>query len=350
MIELVQKHTVELYNLENKEFVKQTVKARELVNVLRLDVFAKLFYIRYRKTDNDIAVKVYCEHIKAFNPDLKEPGREDKDGYESFISAFEQLINYFEFNDFDESISLIPVSDGGIILDGSHRIAALAYYDKEVTILRFKDVKPVADFDYLYFRKRGLPIYISDKIVVEALNFIDNIYVACLWHKSNVNKDDFATNYLQDHFNVLYSKTISMSLKNLSAFIFEVYKEQDWVGDKSNGFQGAKDKAINCYTRKGKVRFVLFQSSSLNEVQKAKDEMREYYKIGKHSLHVTDNQKETKDIVNIILTEQLVYFTDSINKLSDMISEYKSIVRNVYWLKLKVYVAKILNKVKLYKK
>ena len=42
MIELLQKHTVDLYDLKNKEFELQKIPARELITVSRFDLFAKM--------------------------------------------------------------------------------------------------------------------------------------------------------------------------------------------------------------------------------------------------------------------------------------------------------------------
>ena len=144
MIERLQKHTVDLYDLKNKDFELCKVPAHDLITVSRFDLFAKLIYIKYRKSKPHFAKKIYSEHIKAFNPDLKEPGRKDKNGLEDFITTFDKLIDYFENNEFDPEQSLIPVSENGEILDGSHRIAALAFFKKEVSILKFKNVHPVA--------------------------------------------------------------------------------------------------------------------------------------------------------------------------------------------------------------
>ena len=57
----------------------------------RFDLFAKVYYIRMREENRVEAERVYKEHIKAFNPDFKEPGRDDKSGYDDFVSSFDQF-------------------------------------------------------------------------------------------------------------------------------------------------------------------------------------------------------------------------------------------------------------------
>ena len=111
-----------------------------------------------------MATKVYSEHIKAFNPDFKEPGRDDKNGCSDFINDFNAIIRQFKNNEFDDSISIVPVDKNGIILDGSHRLAALAYYNRTITIARFHNVTAKCRFDYDYFLNRGLSRTIADII------------------------------------------------------------------------------------------------------------------------------------------------------------------------------------------
>src|SRR5690554_4995810 len=115
MISLVQQHTVDLYQLKEKTYEKLEVPAKSLITVNRFDLFAKMLYIKYRESNPALALDIYKSHIKAFNPDLKEPGREDKDGYQDFIKVFDDLIDYFQKNEFDENISVIPVSEDGVI-------------------------------------------------------------------------------------------------------------------------------------------------------------------------------------------------------------------------------------------
>jgi hypothetical protein len=350
MINLLQKHTVDSYNLEQKEFELQKLPARQLITVSRFDLFAKMMYIKYRKSNPEFAKKIYSEHIKVFNPNLKEPGREDKNGLEDFILAFDKLINHFEYNEFDAEVSLIPVSGDGKILDGSHRIAALAYFNKEVSILKFKEVQPVAKFDYNYFIKRGLSIQTADIISSEGLNFVDNLFVACLWPKMGNLKDRlFARNYFENHFELFYKKDLTMSLDNLSMFVYEIYNHQDWVGNEGNNFAGARDKAISCYGSDKRVQFIVFQSHSIEMVIKAKDIIRAQYHLDKHALHITDNDEETKEIFDLILLENVHNYTNGVFRFNDKLIEFKTVVKHVYLINLKVMIAKCLKSIGLYK-
>lgn len=185
-----QEHTVALYHLDNFSCVIETVDARSLLVVERFDLFAKLFYVEYRNSNPDLAHKIYVEHIKAFNPDAKEPGREDKNSFQDFVSSFNVIIDNFGNGEFDDTISIVPVDKNGIILDGAHRVSALAYYNKKVRIARFPEVERKCRFDYKYFKKRGLSWTTCDLIANYMVKWCNNLYVACLWPKLSMRQKD----------------------------------------------------------------------------------------------------------------------------------------------------------------
>ncbi len=171
---LLQPHTIDLYDLRNKQYEIKHVPASSLLNVKRFDLFAKLYYIRLYSTDKEKALKIYTEHIKAFNPDLREPGRGDKTSLTTFIDTFDRLIEAFRENDFDEKISIVPIDGDNVILDGAHRVAALAYYNKEVTVAQFQETKAKM-FDCTYFKMRGLRWKTCDIISSEMTYWMGNI-------------------------------------------------------------------------------------------------------------------------------------------------------------------------------
>jgi len=350
MIDLLQAHTVDIYSLKDKEFKLGRVLARKLITFDRFDLFAKIAYIKYRRTNPEYAIRIYSNHIKAFNPDLKEPGRKDKNGIEDFIVAFDKLIDHFKEFEFDKNISLIPVSESGEILDGSHRVAALAYFNKKVDIIKFKGVQPVATFNYVYFIKKGLPINIADLITYEGIHFSNDTYVACLWPKLGSKKNRFfALNYFNEHFQILYIKNAKMSLKNLGVFMYEIYKHQEWVGTNKDGFAGSRDKALKCFGGNKLTQFIIFKSSSLEKVLKAKETIRSHYNLEKHALHITDNDEETKEIAELIFIDKKYTLPSGINRFFERVNEFISVFKNVYMINLKVGVAKFLKRIKLYK-
>lgn len=346
----IQKHTIDIYDLENKEYEVLEVPARSLLVGQRFDLFAKLFYIKYRKTDYELALNVYNSHIKAFNPDLKEPGREDKNGYDDFVKTFDALIDEFETNEFNSSLSLIPVDECGILLDGAHRICALAYYNKNVCIVRFQGVKSKCRFDYEYFLKRGLSWKIADIIAYEMVQWSPNMLIACLWPRmggADVKRETL--NIINRRYSLCYTKTITTNLESFVRFIAKVYEHQSWVGTAANGFAGARDKALNCFAANKQITFALFEADNLNDVITFKDEIRQRYKSDKHSIHITDNVDETKDIAYVVFNEDQLATWNQINlqlmqQMKEIIDEKIYYFKHVTLINMKVAIAAVIRR------
>lgn len=346
---LLQRHTVELYNLEEKEYIVQDVPARSLLSGQRFDLFAKLYYIRNRHVNNKLAREVYCHHIKAFNPDLKEPGREDKNGYDDFLNSFDALIDDLGTNGFNPDKSLIPVDTKGIILDGAHRLSVLAYADKSVRIVRFNEVVSNGCFDYEYFLKRGLNWRIADLIAAEMVQWSSNMLIACLWPRmgsKEVKKETL--NLINEQYPLCYDKTINTNLESFVRFIAKVYEAQPWVGDESNHFAGARHKALNCFAANKQITFALFEADKLDDIIAFKENIRQRFQSEKHSIHITDNVEETREIAAVVFDEEQQKKWNKLNnaglvRLREAFNERLFYFQNVTFINWKVAVARMLN-------
>lgn len=351
---LIQEHTVQLYGLKDHHFEIKAVNARELLSVYRFDLFAKLFYARHRDENPELAREVYLRHIKVFNPDGKEPGRTDKHSFDDFIQTYDYLLDYFKDHDFDARRSVVPVSSDGVILDGAHRVAALAYYDKEIIIAKFEDVIPVCQFDYLYFKQRGLSQNICDIIAREIIYWVPNCFVACLWPRMGTSSGkEKARDLLYQLELPFYHRSYDVNLDSLTFFIAEIYRRQPWVGTEANHFAGAKDKALNCYAKGNSLDLYFFATSkSLEDILQVKDKIRSLYPYEKHSIHITDNHAETDDIAFFALTqrglEQWAYAGNwkGWQLIKHNIMEKYYIFQHTDWVSFKVFVVSLLNKLK----
>ena len=341
IIAKLQTHTVNIYGLAQKEYSLETVAARSLLTGLKFDVFAKLYYIAHKDEDPQGALRLYLEHIKVFNPDGKEPGRDDKTSLEDFVKAFDSLIEDMKENGFDSQKSVIPLDGDGISLDGSHRIAAAAFFNQKVQTARFKDVVRKCEFNYNYFLTRGLHRSTADTIMQEMLRWKDKVYVACLWPKISNKEKETALKLISGFSEICYVKTEKINLKSLSSFVGLIYKAQDWTKSKA----AVMDKATNCYGPSRTVEFVFFSTDlPLEDILRKKEEFRNIFHDGKHSLHITDNIAETKEIAGLIFNpEQRKNWDSSFNfwgRFKNYLSEQAYLFRHVHWLNFKVFVAR----------
>ena len=346
---LLQKHTVDVYQLRNHECrVIEQVPARSLLKPQRFDLYAKLYYIGNVLTNRDNAMRVYGEHIKAFNPDGREPGREDKDGINDFVSAFDQIISHFKDHDFDDEISVIPVDRNGVILDGAHRIAALAYFGKTVTIARFDGVEAKCDFDYTYFKNRGLAWDVADTIALEMVKWIDELLVACLWPSTDAKQKQIVVEMLGSQHQIAYRKDIKCDLHSLANFVGYIYRRQEWTQNPDY----VLGKASRVYG-KSSLSLVMFASeNSLDAVLREKNGIRQLLGKGKDSLHIADDHEETLDIAAVTLDKirQSQWMASPtlnlINKLSDQLKERWLIFKKVQWIAFKVRVYNMIRRFK----
>lgn len=339
IVSRLQPHTVQIYHLENGSVEERVMTARQLLSPSRFDLFAKLYYIRNREHNKEEALKVYKEHIKAFNPDLKEPGRDDKSGYEDFITAFDRLIECFTSEDFDSSVSLVPVTDDNVILDGAHRVAALAYYDKSVGVALCRNIVPKADFDYRYFKHRGTSWETMDLIANEMVGYLPDVRVACVWPR--VTDKSFAVSQLRTGFKIIYEKSVLVSMQSFRELIARVYANQPW----SNHPDSLNDKAMQCFGFNREVVFVFFVAERQADVPAVKETIRDRCGVGKHSVHITDSADETRAIAAFVLLEPEYEKWNKktrTNRFLERMKERWFYCKTVRLINLKVAVARVL--------
>ncbi len=342
---LLQQHTKDIYGLESLEPFSFQVPARSLLVPQRFDLFAKLYYIIHRDIDRKLAERVYIEHIRAFNPDGREPGRDDKISINDFIVSFDNLIDQFKVEDFDDSVSVVPVDKNGVILDGAHRVAALAYYDKIVSIARYDSVEAKCDFDYIYFKNRGLSWSVCDVIALEMTRWLDNMRVACVWPLSSMSQQEEVVEHLRMKYPVGYVKQIRCNLKSLTRFVKYIYRSQDWTRNDSS----VLDKALRVSGKSPLTLIFLGTDGNLEDLLAEKDAIRCLVKKNKDSLHITDTHDESVDVATITLTRDgLNMWFDSIaisrfNQLIDLFSESWLKFKKVRWIKFKAFIYNILH-------
>ena len=339
VIDLLQPHTVKLYGITESNTTVEWVSAISLLNSSRFDLFAKIYYIENRIVNKKSALHVYEEHIKAFNPDLKEPGRDDKNGLDDFVSAFERIIYEVNIKGFDAGKSLVPVTEEGLILDGAHRVAACAYMGKKVCVARVKGVKPKSSFDYEYFKSRGLSWAVMDIIAEEMVRYLPSVYVACIWPKAK-NKE-IGHDIIRKKAIIAYEKTIKVNISSFKNLIVKTYEKEKWVSD----YTCVNDKTLQCYGFAGEILFVFFRSENLDDVIKIKEAIRQKYDCGKHSVHITDDSSETQTIAHYVLNDDVrKEWSDesALSSLKEKWIERFYYFRKVQFVNIKVFVAKMI--------
>ena len=110
--------------------------------------------------------------------------------------------------------------------------------------------------------------------------------------------------------------------------MIQTYDGEDWIGDPSNSYAGALHKAELCFrdidapTVAFMVEFDDDESS-----RKAKEEIRELFGVGNHSVHINDTFEETMRLARCSSTRTinllLLWFDRELRELQFLLSEYR---------------------------
>lgn len=277
----------------------------------RIDLICKLFYIecREKKADMTFAKELYTEHLRAFSEGtFTEPGNKEKNTIEKYLATFDKLIDEIKTNGFDASKSVVPVSDNGVILDGSHRVAIAIYYHITLPIVRIHGVEQC--FDTAFFQKNGLPSVYLDFMVDQYIKAKDQTYIACLWPAGcDEAKNAETDSILRNAANVVYRKRIRFNYNGIERLVTQVYYHQEWTGSLDEGFHGAAYKAKDCFSKKGVTTIYVLENINQDLVE-LKSYIRNIYQIENHSIHITDTKDEAIEAAELLLNENSIHLAN----------------------------------------
>lgn len=294
-----------LKKLKKNKYELLSIHSKQLLTWNRYDLAFKLFYLRYKNKNLKLAEQVYKEDIRSQTlGDFIELGNEsEKNSFNFYIEFFFSIFNDIKLNGFNESASLIPLSNTSSLINGAHRVASAIYLGKHVKCIQTEQPEMVANYQYFY--DRGVSKSILERVAREFIEYSsDNIYIAFLWPSGSFDRD-LAKSYFP---NVVYKKELSLNVNGAFNLLVQLYKHMDWIGTEKDGFLGAKQKLIECFPNFNNVTIILFQESSLDNVRIIKEKVRKIYNIGYSSVHITDTKEEVIQISNLVFNDNGVHF------------------------------------------
>ena len=278
----------------------------------RIDLICKLFYIecREKKRDLTFAKELYTEHLRAFSEGtFTEPGNEEKDSLEKYFDTFDRLIDDIRENGFDASKSVIPVSDNGVILDGSHRVAIAIYYHIELPIVRIHGVEPCYDADF--FQNKGLKRIYLDFMIDQYIRRKKQTYVVCLWPAGYDGEKNKETNaILRQSAHIVYCKEIRFNYNGIKQLVTQVYQHQEWTCGIDNAFCGVEGKAKPCYAKDKITTVYVIEKITQPEIVELKSRIRDIYQIENHSIHITDTKDEAIEAAELVFNENSIHLAN----------------------------------------
>ncbi len=306
------------------------MEPNQLLTAKRFDVIAKYLYVRYKNMGlhSNWADLLYREHIRVFNGCVEADGSE-KYGADSFVSAFDSVIESIKQDGFSPEKPPIPIDIDGVILDGAHRLAACLYYKSPLSVEKMMDVAP--EYNYKYFIERGLSSAAADAIAVEYCRIEENTFVPIIYPSAQ-GKDSELISILSKYGDILYSKEVYLSGEGPLNLIRQIYHSEPWLGSYADGFSGAKNKTLGCFQEHGAVR-VFIVKSNLEDMLLAKNEIRDLFGISNHSVHINDTHDESVELSNILFNANSIHFMNhsrivNFKWFQNLLNEYRAFIEN----------------------
>ena len=107
---------------------------------------------------------------------------------------------------------------------------------------------------------------------------------------------------------IIYEKSIHLNKLGSFNFVKLLYENDDWIGSWNNKFCGVKNKVKPCYTNNNKTKILLFECNNHNLVNEAKEQIRNLFKIEKHSAHINDTYEETIKTAQAVFNDNSLHF------------------------------------------
>lgn len=286
------------------------IPARLLITPERIDLMAKWIYIYHREKNLNMesARELYMHHIEAFsNGTFIEPGTEDKNSIEKYFDEFDRIIDSVKENGFDEAVSLVPVGKDGVLLDGSHRCAACAYFNKNIKVIYFDFLE--RNFNFTFFLERGLKHCYLKRMALAYTELKSNLFFACIWPKAD---NEFLRKRALEIIcntcgDIVYHGDVKLYYQGLYNLMIQIYGHQEWTGTYEDGHAGVKEKATRCYKRGAPVMCILFECKDFNMVLSAKKQIRNLFNIENHSVHISDTYEETRQMANLLFNQNSIH-------------------------------------------
>ncbi|RLA84000.1 MAG: hypothetical protein DRG78_02765 [Epsilonproteobacteria bacterium] len=315
--QLVEPH---FYNdLKEDNYKIETIKSNVLLTNARLDIAFKLLYLEILDKDVSFAKDIYTKHISAFSLGaFNEPGNDDKNSIDKFIEDFKKTFEDIKCNGFDATKTLIPLSQNSSIANGAHRVASAIYLDKEINCVEIKTSNHIYDYDFFY--NRNISSDILDTVVTTFIKYASNVHIAFLWPIKKDNNIDIETIIP----NIVYKKKIKLNPNGAHNLLSQIYYGEEWLGNIENNFNGVNGKLVECFKTFDSFDVIAFQADSLDEVLKIKENIREVFNVGKHSVHITDTKEEAIRTARVVFNDNSLHFLNYA-KPNKYISTHKKI-------------------------
>ena len=277
---------------------------RELLRPHRLDIAAKSMFARaYIERNTSVwPEEVYREHLRVWNNFYEK--KPEKNGYNHFKDAFIDIIDATLSGEFKGHKSPVSIDRYGRFENGAHRLSVALLLDKFINTYDER-VMTAGDWDYNFFNYWSnetdgskLNEKYTDAMTIEYLRLAPSQMYAIVVFPSAGQHRDIADKRIREFGHVLNVKEIEKDKVDSTNVIRQLYAGEWWNDDEHK--DDVDNKARCCFKGKGTLKVYIVRSPHIEESRRAlKEELRELWKVDKHSIHISDTEEEVYRIATM---------------------------------------------------
>jgi len=297
----------------------------DFIQYRRFDLLFKYLYIKAREESLQTTYyeEMYRHHLEIWNQ-CNEFDNPNKNNYEDFKRCFHDISDSIKTKGFDSSISTVRC-DENCLINGSHRVAACILHRKNVDCTeQVTEHGGQIDTSFYFFKKRyNIRADYCDRAAIEYVKFKDNTFIVTVFPSAvKIGQLDQVRNILTSRGNIVYEKQVNLNQLGALNFMKELYYKEEWA--EANNRVGYATKRDYCFPDETPMHTFLVEFDSVNTAQSTKEEIREIYKMGKHSIHINDRHEETVRLSKCLFNDNSIDFMNQYNGV--MFPLYKSLL------------------------
>ncbi len=277
---------------------------------IRFDLMFKYLYLKKQQAYGgftDFFKDLYIEHERVFNNFYEE--NPEKCTCSDFIEDFDNLYSSIKNRGFDREHPIL-VDKHNQVVNGAHRLTCCFLENIDVETSEYNKYFDNKRYNYDYFRKRFIDSTYADYTALEYVRLNPHAHIVNLQPVTSPEFDNIVENILEKYGFIYYKKNIFLSFNGLINLKKLFYGKDEWIGNIENDFKGAKKHAkasLGPYP----LRAYIFVCDDLDNVRKAKEEIRDIYKIGNNSVHINDTHEEAIEIAECYFNDNSLFLLNN---------------------------------------
>lgn len=297
----------DIYNLENKTRVKIVIKrAADLVDYRRFDLIVKinlanLYFLTDENHNNELIEKYYEEHIRAFTLNSFHEPDGSKKNLSDYTINFKNLF-YSLKNGFDSNLSLIPITNSNLIIDGSHRLAICYVLNLDVATVEIDT--PGAFYNIDFFLNRRMSSFGAYDSLLKFSLLKKTMRYIIIWPRAFENdKVDKITENLVSKIKIIHKEIIYPNFQYILNLVNHCYYLQNNSKNLNHSFSDTKFKSLSVFSSGNPLEVYLVDSKLSEDLNVLKAIFRSSINYGHDSIHISDDFNDSSILNGFFLNQ-----------------------------------------------